>query len=490
MDHEATAVATTGDKETKAETNKRKRSRKNKEILGEDVTIEDFCIFDGIKCPPVSIIGTRTTSKTWTSFEASFWFYFVKESRCEQEVLQRLTLMCWFHRSLIEYATGNLFDTRKLWADCYKCWDFTSGHVCSSIAEHWFRSFEHVLTGNQVPLLGLLDLALEVNDKRQNVTYETSEFKLSNRTLPALKEFLTNQGFAKVAKAISDYVDHKPRIENLIFSTIEESCYYYVQKVSTVMSKDLWDAAGYDSYDYSILLFLTLLSGRVQVDKLLLEGVPVFSNYVTPESTVGSSKSCFFLVSRKANEGKKHLVLFIDGALVCDCKLFHQFGFWCKHAFSVFDYGGIDFNVSLAVDESYSFTSKKEFESICRRTTEFLHITKNWDWGNKNANHAVVNNSGTVVMSTQLNDRVNTEKRETASQARRAAALKVVTDANGNAELGKMFDEFYEAFCKRKAELARSHKINETSSTGLLNPLPNNRKVMQLAENKSYQYKQ
>jgi len=68
-------------------------------------------------------------------------------------------------------------------------------------------------------------LALEVNDKRQNVTYETSEFKLSNRTLPALKEFLTNQGFAKVAKAISDYVDHKPRIENLIFSTIEESCY-------------------------------------------------------------------------------------------------------------------------------------------------------------------------------------------------------------------------------------------------------------------------
>jgi hypothetical protein len=252
------------------------------------------------------------------------------------------------------------------------------------------------------------------------------------------------------------------------------------------MSKDLWDAAGYDSYDYSILLFLTLLSGRVQVDKLLLEGVPVFSNYVTPESTVGSSKSCFFLVSRKANEGKKHLVLFIDGALVCDCKLFHQFGFWCKHAFSVFDYGGIDFNVSLAVDESYSFTSKKEFESICRRTTEFLHITKNWDWGNKNANHAVVNNSGTVVMSTQLNDRVNTEKSETASQARRAAALKVVTDANGNAELGKMFDEFYEAFCKRKAELARSHKINETNSTGLLNPLPNNRKVMQLAENNSY----
>jgi len=58
------------------------------------------------------------------------------------------------------------------------------------------------------------------------------------------------------------------------------------------MSTDLWDAAGYDSYDYSILFFLTLLSGRVQIDKLLLEGVPVFSNYVT---TCGSSKSCFSL---------------------------------------------------------------------------------------------------------------------------------------------------------------------------------------------------
>jgi len=82
------------------------------------------------------------------------------------------------------------------------------------------------------------------------------------------------------------------------------------------------------------------------------------------------------------------MLLFYDGAIVCDCEWFHQYGGYCKHAFCLVRSREIDFTVSLALDKAYRDASNVDQDSSKRAkyvvvpNTRFK-VTKPWHWANQ-----------------------------------------------------------------------------------------------------------
>jgi len=130
----------------------------------------------------------------------------VRAAYNDKDILERLTLLAYFHPKLRGYCERNLCDTRQWWAECYTCWDFSAGVQYSTVAELWFLSIESVLDGTTVPLTGALDLMRRVVKKRHEVTYEPQAFKLSTRTFPKLFAFLKDQGYKDILDNIFAYI--------------------------------------------------------------------------------------------------------------------------------------------------------------------------------------------------------------------------------------------------------------------------------------------
>jgi len=141
---------------------RKKRTKQSVQSKEEEPTanasLEQFSIFEGIKCAPIALMNGRLPQKSWTKAESQWWFFFIKRACNERDVRERLTLLAWYHPQLLSYAKGNLDDTKEWWADCYTAWEFTGGAQYSSVAEQWFSSITSVLGKEQTPLVDLVNL--------------------------------------------------------------------------------------------------------------------------------------------------------------------------------------------------------------------------------------------------------------------------------------------------------------------------------------------
>jgi len=311
------------------------------------------------------------------------------------------------------------------------------------------------------------------------------------KTIPELISSLCGLGWKDVIENIIAYTGKgNVGAHNLILSSIEQSSQYSITSTSDSLTTVLFKKVEYDQPNASDVHFLSLFSGRVKVEDDLKTN-RLFKEHVDPQDD--ALNPALFVVQRRDQLGHCRLLMYYDGALVCDCKKFQQFGFWCKHVFCLVQEGRIDFTASLAVDKSYADPAMVGVELPpvqikTRQDSCSFKVTKYWTWGSEQAKQSIMSGRGASDMSVAPTaEPSEVTKSESKSKTRRDRLYALATAANSDPIIGPMVDEFLDMIDEKKRVHARSHAINN-GRTERLNPLPGDKRKMELAVNKSNQF--
>jgi hypothetical protein len=471
----------------------------------KSVPDQNFEVFEGIRVSQACLDQQRWAPSTaWTAPEATKWFAFCKAAVNERDVLERLTLMVWFHRNTQQYVVQRLGRTRDLWADCYKAWEFTAGFVYSSVAEHWFRSITSHLKKQQVPLTGVIGMMREVAEKRERVTYDRQGEHAVLSTIPKLKMILSEQGLEDVVKLISEYVlggresltvEGRSQRQSgdctlaALLDVIREALEYKVIGEYESLSEEAFKLAKYSEPDASGYLFTRVLSGRINVE---VSDV-LFDSHEQPPRQEQPYARKLFAVGRKSSSGRAHLIFYCDGALLCDCSNFQQFGRWCKHCFSLVASGLIDFNPALAIDAVYACPQYRKEGSFTfppvtlKGATRAIPVTFKWTWGKSMlGDKPQAEREAASFERTIPTEQRQAIRRETENKRLRRQFDEVVKTALAKPELVALLDDLFDVFHERAQELSGFAPVN--AGAKLRNPLPGDRRKMELNRNKSYGY--
>ena len=231
---------------------------------------------------------------------------------------------------------------------------------------------------------------------------------------------------------------------------------------------------------------LSLFSTRVPIDSELAS-TPWFAPYVAPQDAAGNTKVKLFVVGRKdRGKGRQdyhhRLVLFYQGALVCECKPFHQKGFWCKHCMCLVGLGKIDFSPTFAVlaklgaDPSSQGLIPSVSVNPC---DDILHVFRSIGWGVENSAAHAENTFFSFAQSKEMAvieaSREKSRAKQFEDDCRNFVAL-----CKSHAWVKSRFVEFME---KTMQELEQQTVGNPSRR---LNPPSLNNNNLHSTENKSY----
>jgi hypothetical protein len=204
---------------------------------------------------------------------------------------------------------------------------------------------------------------------------------------------------------------------------------------------------------------------------------------------VSSIQPTLFLVGRRDDVGRKHILLHFDGALVCDCKLFHQHRFWCKHAFCLVASNIVSFNVSTALDQSYAslvaMPQVRQDQMVNAPSIAEFSIDKPVSWGSDNLKQDFSERSGLTIAS-DANESSEVSKREFVSTTRRQRMYSAIATANSDPHCGQLADKFLEELDALVKARAQANQMNLGKVH--LNPLSIKRNKVELATNKTKPY--
>jgi hypothetical protein len=242
----------------------------------------------------------------------------------------------------------------------------------------------------------------------------------------------------------------------------------------------------------------SLLSTRAAVVPELCKERRLFASHVNPNKD--SPVSYFFHVQRKDLQGHTRVCWYFDGAIVCDCCLFAQWGFYCKHLWALVAAGCITFDVTLAFD--YTWRELGEAGVSTGSVTcsgywpkDTLKVTKSWNWGVETA--PCTSASPHDVFCVNQGDDDDEDQRgpiapgtvRVSSGERRSATFSRTTLANSHPALGVIWDAFGAAFDELANDKAKSSALNQGATLEeLLSPLSMSRLVSEIATNKTRKY--
>jgi hypothetical protein len=468
-------------------------------------------IFPGVACADPAALRFLPSPKL-TSIEAQRWFLFCKAAPTRYEVLSCLTLFAACHQSQTSYITRTLAPRLNLWADCYKAWVFTLGLQYSSVAEHWFRSIMHVHGKELVPLTGVIGAIKNVAKRREVVTYQANEKHLVKITYNELLGDLRAQGLANVISPLIRYALPEGAIQSrkpgpglvtlhLLLSVVKQALAYRCEGPYDILTDDVFQSVKYGSPDSSAARFCRILAGRVQVAESLLEH-GLFRKHVQPAP---DPEARLWVIKRRDGNGRAHLILLSDEALLCDCANFHQHGRWCKHAFSLLGDSHVACHVALAIDSTYADPHHRaELPDLSQskmimtgpavghtgpaaaRRAPFV-VKKPWCWAKDllALDASVEEEIAGMTWKSGKPEVAEVEEHESRSSKIRAIGHRSITLANSHPLLGERFLAIMAEFEQEANALTRRSTTNSGRVTSL-NPLPNDRRAMLLAQNKSY----
>ena len=401
-----------------------------------------------------------------------------------------MTLLAFFHPDMTNYV-NYLYQTRQWWAYTNRIWQRTYGFQYSDTVERWFSSIEKMQEGTTVPIAKLPELLERVVSKRHAGTYEKQRQKLK-KELPVLRANLVDHGLEDLVKLIEEYVGSETsqlKAQAKILSVVSESLTYEVLRSEALLTETTFKEVGYEHPNASAALFTSLLEKRVAIEENLRQ-TSLFANHEDPAIEMDAQ---LFVVRQKSGKGHPRLLLYFEGALACDCPKFHQNGFWCKHAFCLYNAGRISFSPTFAIDSNFAQEDKRDDTTVIppirkSNDTDCKDLTKNWRWATRMAAGAIKEGRGARLATTStvgVPFETSTElAKAQKAESRRQVANRMVTLANSHPEFGARFDELARQMLELADSMTQTSRVNKGREVDL-NPLAADRRCMHLAENKT-----
>lgn len=215
-----------------------------------------------------------------------------------------------------------------------------------------------------------------------------------------------------------------------------------VENISTSLGMQGFTLAQYHLPNSSDLQFLSVLSGRIQIEENVLKAFPVLlAKHVNPVlQTHVENVRIFRVRSKKMNYGRMRHVVYYHGAIFCDCKRFYQFGHYCKHAFCLIETGLIGFAASLAIDDSYCRGgSIPSVVIVTKPSVSPLGISESWNWACGKRSEPDLS---LTVVTVNTEEQEESSKGESETQARSQKLHSLAAIANSHSQVAEAVDDF------------------------------------------------